>query len=74
LCIEISVETLLTHQSVQAKERARLNTSKPGTVIDAAKSADMSRVEEADCLVEASGAVLFDGDFVAEVNQKNSSL
>jgi hypothetical protein len=64
----VYLHTLSKPSRIQAKERARLNAFKPGTTIDAAKSSDMSRVEEADCLVEASGAVLFDGDFVNEVH------
>ena len=38
--------------------------------MDAFKSPNISIIEDADCLVEASGAVLFDGDLVMEVMQK----
>lgn len=31
------------------------------------KSPDIAKIEDADCLVESSGAVLFDGDLVVEV-------
>jgi hypothetical protein len=58
----------------QAKERARLNATRPGTGVDIYKSPDIAKIEDADCLVEMSGAVLFDGDLVTEVKSSSSVL
>jgi hypothetical protein len=50
---------------VQAKERARLLGQRPGTM--STPSTELALIEQADCLVERSGATLFDGDRVKEV-------
>ena len=49
----------------QAKERARLLGSRPGSTMT--PSSQLSFVEDANCLAESSGATLFDGDHVKEV-------
>ena len=53
----------------QAKERAKatLSISGNGSTRGTSNAAEESQVDSADCLIEDSGASLFDGDIVSKV-------